>query len=275
MRPVQSINASARHELSSRRAAVLGGVTCHGPRNAHCHLCPHVDPKLMHALIWHQSGGEPWSFSVAGKSQPQVYRSAREAVLEARTALPQGLPIRIGLTGLAVDSTSTTTVIFTPCLNIAMAARQITLLVERCKTVPSFKVDPLHCAIAAYRGSWDHPNNMFSGAVATSAANGGAPNFDMTDSTDVGSGELVPEARIAGQYASTASSGAPDDQQRGWSSALFPPRSKSFGGVSTSTSSSAPDADRLQESSELGAHPTTPRTGDDGLFVRRLPERRP
>ena len=23
-----------------------------------------VDPKLMHALVWHQSGGEPWSFSV-------------------------------------------------------------------------------------------------------------------------------------------------------------------------------------------------------------------
>ena len=38
-----------------------------------------VDPKLMHALIWHQSGGEPWSFSVPGERQPQVYRSAREA----------------------------------------------------------------------------------------------------------------------------------------------------------------------------------------------------
>jgi hypothetical protein len=23
-----------------------------------------VDPKIMHALIWHQSGGEPWLFSV-------------------------------------------------------------------------------------------------------------------------------------------------------------------------------------------------------------------
>ena len=23
-----------------------------------------VDPKIMHALIWHQSGGEPWSFTV-------------------------------------------------------------------------------------------------------------------------------------------------------------------------------------------------------------------
>jgi hypothetical protein len=47
-----------------------------------------VDPKLMNALIWHQSGGEPWSFSVAGERQPQVYRSALEAVREAQTVLP-------------------------------------------------------------------------------------------------------------------------------------------------------------------------------------------
>jgi hypothetical protein len=26
-----------------------------------------VDSKLMHALIWHQSGGEPWSYSVFGR----------------------------------------------------------------------------------------------------------------------------------------------------------------------------------------------------------------
>jgi Transglycosylase SLT domain len=234
-----------------------------------------VDPKLMHALIWHQSGGEPWSFSVAGERQPLVYRSAREAVREAQTAFPQVLPIRVGLTGLAVDSTSTTTVIFTPCLNISIAARQITRLVDRCKAVPSFKADPLHCATAAYRGSWDHPDNKFADAVATSAANGDAPNFDMPDTTDVGSGELLPEALAADQHVSRSSPGAPDDVQRGWSSALFPSRSKPFGGPATSASSSTADADRLQESSELSAHPTTPGLRDDGLFVRRLPERRP
>jgi hypothetical protein len=234
-----------------------------------------VDPKVMHALIWHQSGGEPWSFSVIGDHQTLVYRSAREAVRETQTAVPQGVPIRIGLTGLAAESTSATGAMFMPCSNIAMAARQITLLVERCKTAPSFKADPVHCAIAAYRGSWDRPDNKFADAVATSAANGDAPNFDMLDSSDVGSVELVPEARVAGQHASTASPGAPDDQQRGWSSALFPPRSKQFGRLSTSTSPSTPDADRLQESSKLGAPATTARSPDDGLFVRRLPERRP
>jgi hypothetical protein len=234
-----------------------------------------VHPKLMHALIWDQSGGEPWSFSVAGERQQQVYRSAVEAVREARKAVAQGLPIRVGLTGLAAESTLATEAIFTPCLNIALAARQITQLVDRCKTVPSFKADPVHCAIAAYHGSWDRPDNKFADAVVMSAANGDAPNFDRSDNTDVGSGELVPEAIVSGQHASTTSPGAPDDQQRGWSSALFPPRSGQFGRASRSTSSSTPDADRVQESSELGAPATTARSPDDELFARRLPERRP
>src|ERR1700739_1519439 len=114
-----------------------------------------VDPKVMHALIWHQSGGEPWSFSVIRDHQSLVYRSARKAVREAQTAVPHGALIRVGLTGLAADSTSATETMFAPCLNISMAVRQITQLVDRCRTVPSFKADPVHCAIAAYRGSWD------------------------------------------------------------------------------------------------------------------------
>jgi hypothetical protein len=144
---------------------------------------------------------------------------------------------------------------FMPCPNISMAARQITQLVDRCRTAPSFKADPVHCAIAAYRGSWDRPGNKFADAVVTSAANGDAPNFDMPNTTDVGSGELVPGPRCwSARFHGVP--GAPDDQQRGWSSALFPPRSKQFGRVSTSTRSST----RMQigaESSELSAYPTT------------------
>ena len=30
---------------------------------------PKTPPPLMHALIWEQSGGEPWSFSLPGESQ--------------------------------------------------------------------------------------------------------------------------------------------------------------------------------------------------------------
>ena len=77
-------------------------------------------PKVMHALIWHQSGGEPWSFSVIGDHQSLVYRSAGEAVREAQTAVPQGVAIRIGLTGLAAESTSATGAMFMRCPNISM-----------------------------------------------------------------------------------------------------------------------------------------------------------
>ena len=32
-----------------------------------------VEPKLMHALIWHQSGGEPWAVAVQNERMPRVY----------------------------------------------------------------------------------------------------------------------------------------------------------------------------------------------------------
>jgi hypothetical protein len=234
-----------------------------------------VDPKLMHALIWHQSGGEPWSFSVPGERQPQVYRSAREAVHEAQTALPGGIPIRVGLTGLDADPTTATVAMFTPCLNISIAGRQIAQLVDRCKTGPPFRADPIHCAIAAYRGSWDRPDKKFADAVQTSVAKGDAPNFDMPDDSYVAPRDVAPEIALPGQRAIKTPPVTPGDQQQGWSSALFPARSQQFGRLSTNRSSNGPDADRLPETSEFSAHPMTPGLRDDSLFVRRLPERRP
>jgi hypothetical protein len=58
-----------------------------------------VDPKIMHALIWHQSGGEPWSFTVAGVHQPHVFRDVSDAVDAAHDTYPADVAIRIGLTG--------------------------------------------------------------------------------------------------------------------------------------------------------------------------------
>jgi hypothetical protein len=230
-----------------------------------------ADPKLMHALIWHQSGGEPWSFSVPGERQPQVYRSAREAVHEAHAARSTGLPIRIGLTGLATDSASATLAMFLPCPNISMAARQITQLVECCKVLPRFTANSTRCAIAAYRGSWDRPDSKFADAVLTSLAKGDAPNFDMPDEIGDRSDDVATEPSLPGRRISRARSTGFDDQQQGWSSALFPARSKQLDG----TSSSNPDADRLQDSGAMNARPMAVPSHDDRLFVRRLPERRP
>jgi hypothetical protein len=230
-----------------------------------------VDPKVMHALIWHQSGGEPWSFSVPGERQPQVYGTAREAVVEAHRNAPTGFPIRMGLTGLAVDSGAAAVAILMPCANISIAARQIMQLSYRCKATPRFTANSIHCAIAAYHGSWDRPDDKFADAVLTSVAKGDAPDFDMPDDIGERSNDAVTELPVDRQRISTAHSIALDDQQQAWSSALFPARSKQRDG----THSSSPDANRPQESSKLSARGMTAPSHDDGLFVHRLPERRP
>ena len=51
-----------------------------------------VDPKVMHAPTWHQSGGELYSFSVLGERQRYIYRSAREAVVQAHRSAPTVSP---------------------------------------------------------------------------------------------------------------------------------------------------------------------------------------
>ena len=60
-----------------------------------------VDPKIMDALIWHQSGGEPWSFTMPGERQPQVYQNVRDAVRAARAVDRDDIAIRVGLTDLS------------------------------------------------------------------------------------------------------------------------------------------------------------------------------
>ncbi len=234
-----------------------------------------VDPKIMNALIWHQSGGEPWSFSVPGERQPQVYRDMRQALREAQLSYPQDGSIRVGLTGVATDSRSASLAMFMPCGNISVAARQLTQLMHRCKSDPRFAANPIHCAIAAYRGSWEHPDNKFADAVLTSVAKGDPPNFDMSDEPDGGMSDERPKTPAAVEAAPPASSVATDEQQQGWSSRLFPARSQHLRRVRTSPNSNSPDADRVQETSELSAHPTITQSRAESLFPHRLPELRP
>ncbi len=49
----------------------------------------------MHALTWHQSGGEPWAFSVSGQHHPQVLKSIEDAV---RDTQPDTVVMQVGLT---------------------------------------------------------------------------------------------------------------------------------------------------------------------------------
>jgi hypothetical protein len=165
---------------------------------------------------------------------------------------------------------------FAPCPNITVAARQIAQLGERCKTLPSFKADPGHCAIAAYGGSWDRPDNGFADAVRATVAKGDAPNFDMPKGTNFDLGDVgVAIAPPPVLNTTAAPIVAPDDRQRGWSSALFPARTQPLDRPSTKTSASDAPAADLQERDARSAVPPTATLQPDGLFVPRSPERRP
>jgi hypothetical protein len=235
-----------------------------------------VEPKVMHALIWQQSGGEPWSFSVPAESQPRVLPTIQDAIREARAARPDGGRIRVGLTGLSTDARSTTAAMFAPCPNITFAARQIVQLGERCKALPRFKADPIYCAIAAFRGSWERPDTTFAEAVKATVVEGDAPNFDMPKDAYFDSSEIASEPLGPGPHAAlTAPALTPDDRERGWSSALFPVKPPK----PDKPRAHVPNRDRAAEEPRSPepepAPPTAAKPRADSLFVPRSSERRP
>ncbi len=233
-----------------------------------------VDPQVMHALIWHQSGGEPWAFSVSGRHEPLVLRNVSAAIEAARATRPDDAAIRVGLTGLPATPRSITAAMFAPCSNIASAARQIAQFAELCRTMPRAKSDPIHCAIAAWHGSWERPDTSFADAVRTSVARHDAPDFEMPDGAGIETadgGLPRPPARDA----ATASSAAPDDRERALQSGLFPGASPTSG----HSSNDAPAIDRSvagePKSDALTVRLTATQTHADGLFVPRSAPRSP
>jgi hypothetical protein len=234
-----------------------------------------VDQKIMNALIWHQSGGEPWSFTAPGEHQPQVYQTVREAIGAVRATDRYNVPIRVGLTGLSVDPRSATAAMFAPCPNITIAAREIAQFGERCQTSPRFKGDPIYCAIAAYHGAWDRPDTVFADAVRTSAAKNDAPDFEMPKDTGFDFADVGSATQPAFHDTATALPLAPDDRQRGWSSALFPAKSQQLDRSSTDGSASDPHAADAQKSNARNVRSPTAALHAEGLFVPRSTERRP
>jgi hypothetical protein len=233
-----------------------------------------VEPKVMHALIWEQSGGEPWSFSVIGESLPRVFPTIQDAIREARAARPEGDRIRVGLTGLSTTTQSATAAMFAPCPNIAAAARQISKLAERCKATSH--ADPIYCAIAAYRGSWDRPDAGFADAVRRTVEKGNAPNFDMpkdahVDPKDVTLDTFTPRPRPA----LTAPEMTSDDSERGWSSALFPAKPAKPESISADAQNRDRPAEESRSPDPSTTTPAASKTPADSLFVPRSSERRP
>lgn len=180
-----------------------------------------VDPKLMQALIWQQSGGNPWAVSVHGEPSPRIYTSLQEAISATHVLPDTTVIVRVGLAGLPVAAMKVTADMFVPCSNVAIAAQQITNLVSRCATPP--QSTPILCALATYRGSREEPDTKFAAGVVRSLMTKNTPNFDMpigtsTDLLEIASGTLShsPDPPSGSLAASDES------EQPGWSSALFP-----------------------------------------------------
>jgi hypothetical protein len=234
-----------------------------------------VEPKLMHALIWHQSGGEPWAVSVQGEPNPRVYSSMRDAIRETRAGSARNDTVRIGLAGLSIAPSKVTAAVLLPCRNVAIAATQIAKLADRCKSHPRLKADTTFCAVAVYRGSWEQPDVKFAEAVATSVAKGDAPDFDMPKDTGIEFLDMASEGTPHLDDPFLGSVSASDERERGWSSALFPIRPQQPASELKDNSNDVASAEKAPASRVSNEHSSTAKSPVESLFVPRSLDRRP
>jgi hypothetical protein len=235
-----------------------------------------VDPKLMHALVWHQSRGEPWAASMQDEGLPRVYASMQEAIREIRANAARSDTIRIGLAGIAVAPSNVAPAVFLPCRNVAMAATQLAKLTERCKAHPRLKNDPTFCAVAVYRGFWEKPDVDFADAVEISFVRGNAPNFDISNDNGI---ELLdvawdtPASRA--NAASRESAGPFEERERGWSSALFAIMAQQSTGESTDKASDNANTDKVPSARVPAVRASADKASAGSLFVPQSSDRRP
>jgi hypothetical protein len=230
-----------------------------------------LDRSVMHALIFEQSGGEPWSFSVRGEGFARVLPTLKDAIREARAVQRDRGNIHVGLAGLPTDPLSVSALMFAPCPNITLAAGQIIQLVERCKAAS--KPDPIYCAIAAYHGSWGRPDTWFADAVRETLKKGNAPNFEMRKDAYLDTDDAAAGTTPARQHAAFA---APDltldDRERSWSSALFPAKSVTTDHPSTDVQNRDHAAEQSHAIDAPSRAPLANKTPGDSLFIPRSSE---
>ena len=149
-----------------------------------------VDPKLMHALVWHQSGGEPWAVSLQGEANPRgLSEHAGRDPRNPRSASDN--VVRVGLAGFPVPLSKLSASVLLPCRNVAMAAAlQISRLMGRCKNHPRLKTDPNLCSVAVYRGSWERPDVRFATDVLASVTKGEGRRTKLRHAGRHGNGDL-------------------------------------------------------------------------------------
>jgi hypothetical protein len=189
------------------------------------------DPDVMRSLIWRQSQGRPWSFSVTSDTAPQTFDTLRKAAAAARTAQAGHVTIRVGLTGLEVDILAATAepneAMFAMCPNVTIASERLRRLQDRCAREAHFNADPTWCALAVWRGSWEQPDSRFADAVMLSVALGDTPNPELPSEANDGSARSSDRARrkvprapaddgasSSGLFAPSRDGGAPSSASR-------------------------------------------------------------
>jgi hypothetical protein len=196
------------------------------------------DPEAMRSLIWQQSNGNPWSFSLPNDATPRAFGTLQEAVPAARVAQGEHGTVRVGLTGLEVDLKAATAepneALFAMCPNVTIASERLRRMQDRCAREPLLGADPTWCAVAVWRGSSEQPDRRFADAVMLGVALGNVPNPVLPSETD---DELRSRSTRKTQRKPIADGAM--------SSALFPP-------------------------SNDARHPSNaPQSTLDGMFVRR------
>lgn len=186
-----------------------------------------ADPKLMQALVWQQSGGNPWAVSVPGEPSSRIYTSMSQAISATRSLPHSNSDVRVGLAGLPMPPTSVTPAVFLPCWNVAIAAQQVAGLVQRC--APHTQTTAIFCALSAYSGSWDKPDTKFAAAVFKSLFAKQVPDFDMPKGTSSSLLDIAIDAAPRMGEADSTSDPAPAEREHAWLSALFPLNQKPAG----------------------------------------------
>ena len=224
-----------------------------------------ADPKLMQALVWQQSGGNPWAISVPDEPSPRIYTSLQDAVHAAHNLSNTAKVVRVGLAGLPVPPARVTPAVFLPCWNVAIAAQQVAGLVRRCAT--HTQTTSIFCALSTYGGSWQKPNEKFATAVIKSLITKQVPDFDMPKDT---SSSLLDMAigtapRFEGMI--SAADPLPAEREHAWVSGLFP-LSQQHSGNDAKASSNAQSATANQRSvRKPNAPPAAPHVQANGPFL--------
>jgi hypothetical protein len=174
------------------------------------------------------------------------------------------------------NASAVTETTFLPCPNIAAAARQINQLTVRCEASSRSDSDHTFCAIAAYRGSWEHPDTGFARAVRATVVNNDAPNFDMPKETGVEVRDALLDTPSATQSRSPLRPEHPsEDNESAWSSALFPTKPERSNHLASPSSVGSPPAENSQPPRQQNVQSSGMNAMSNSLFVPRSASREP